>query len=78
MCILLLHYHPDPSSHGDEHQSSGGTNIGHCNCPYIIVAADNRDEFFDRPTAPLAFWEEKSSILAGTYSYINQSAVSHN
>ena len=53
MCILFLHYHP----------SSSGFS---CTCPYVLVAADNRDEFFHRPTQPLAFWEHHSDILAGT------------
>lgn len=31
--------------------------------PLIIMA--NRDEFYHRPTAPLAFWEDHPAVLAG-------------
>ena len=32
---------------------------------YRLILASNRDEFFDRPTAPAGFWEEAPDILAG-------------
>ncbi len=32
---------------------------------YPLVIGANRDEFFDRPTAPLAWWEDHPHILAG-------------
>ena len=32
---------------------------------YPLVVAANRDEFHDRPTAPVEFWQESPSILAG-------------
>ncbi|MFO7665520.1 MAG: NRDE family protein, partial [Desulfobacterales bacterium] len=32
---------------------------------YRLILAANRDEFYDRPTAPLGFWEEAPHILAG-------------
>ncbi len=32
---------------------------------YPLVIAANRDEFYHRPTAPLAFWEDHPDILAG-------------
>ncbi|MFH1975513.1 MAG: NRDE family protein [Pseudomonadota bacterium] len=32
---------------------------------YGLILAANRDEFYDRPTAPLGFWPEASHILAG-------------
>ena len=32
---------------------------------YPFVVAANRDEFFKRPTAPAAFWDDPSGILAG-------------
>ena len=32
---------------------------------YPLVVAANRDEFFARPTAPLAFWRDAPAILAG-------------
>ena len=32
---------------------------------YELIFAANRDEFYDRPTAPARFWEEQPKILAG-------------
>jgi len=32
---------------------------------YPLILASNRDEFYDRPTAPAAFWEDAPGILAG-------------
>lgn len=32
---------------------------------YPLVIGANRDEFFDRPTAPLAWWEDHPGVLAG-------------
>jgi uncharacterized protein with NRDE domain len=32
---------------------------------YPLIIAANRDEFYDRPTAPAAFWEDAPSVLAG-------------
>ncbi|MFC1825760.1 NRDE family protein [Thermodesulfobacteriota bacterium] len=32
---------------------------------YRVVLAANRDEYYDRPTKPLAFWDDISEILAG-------------
>jgi uncharacterized protein with NRDE domain len=32
---------------------------------YPLVIAANRDEFFDRSTAPAAFWEDQPNVLAG-------------
>lgn len=32
---------------------------------YELLAAANRDEFYDRPTAPLAFWDDHPALLAG-------------
>ncbi len=32
---------------------------------YPLIIAANRDEFYDRPTAPIDFWEDCPDILAG-------------
>lgn len=32
---------------------------------YALVLAANRDEFYARPTAPLGFWRDRPTILAG-------------
>jgi len=32
---------------------------------YRLILAANRDEFFDRPALPMAFWEDHPGILAG-------------
>jgi uncharacterized protein with NRDE domain len=32
---------------------------------YKLILAANRDEFYERPTAPLAFWDDAPSVLAG-------------
>ncbi len=32
---------------------------------YRMVFAANRDEYYDRPTLPLAFWKDKPDILGG-------------
>ncbi|MDP3285296.1 MAG: NRDE family protein [Desulfobacterales bacterium] len=40
--------------------------LSYCNHPsYGLILAANRDEFYDRPTAPLGFWDEAPHILAG-------------
>lgn len=33
---------------------------------YSLIVAANRDEFYDRPTAPAAFWADAPSVLAGS------------
>jgi uncharacterized protein with NRDE domain len=32
---------------------------------YPFIAAANRDEYYERPTAPAAFWEDHPRVLAG-------------
>ena len=32
---------------------------------YSLIVAANRDEFYDRPTVPAAFWADVPSVLAG-------------
>lgn len=32
---------------------------------YPLILAANRDEFYERPTAPAAFWEDARGLLAG-------------
>ncbi len=32
---------------------------------YKLIVAANRDEFYERPTAPVHFWEDHPNILAG-------------
>lgn len=37
----------------------------HCHPEYSLIVAANRDEFYDRPTAPAGFWADAPSVLAG-------------
>ncbi len=37
----------------------------HAHPDYALLVAANRDEFHDRPTAPLAFWDDSPQVLAG-------------
>lgn len=32
---------------------------------YKLIIAANRDEFYQRPTAPASYWKDHSEILAG-------------
>ena len=36
-----------------------------CHPRYQLIMAANRDEFYNRPTLPVAFWEDNPDILAG-------------
>ncbi len=37
----------------------------HTHPEYKLILAANRDEFYQRPTAPAAYWEDRSPILGG-------------
>lgn len=37
----------------------------HAHPNYPLIVAANRDEFYDRPTTPAAFWEDTPHVLAG-------------
>lgn len=37
----------------------------HVHPTYKLIVAANRDEFFDRPTSPVHYWEDYPHILAG-------------
>ncbi len=40
--------------------------ISHKNHPtYKLIVAGNRDEFYNRRTAPAAFWEDHPGVLGG-------------
>ena len=53
MCILFLEYRP---------VAERGVP------PYRLVIASNRDEFYDRDTAPVHYWSDHPAILAGESS----------
>jgi uncharacterized protein with NRDE domain len=36
-----------------------------CHPGYELIVAANRDEFYERPTAPLGFWDDAPQVLAG-------------
>ena len=36
---------------------------------YQLVIANNRDEFYDRPTAPAARWQHKPACISGTFYF---------
>lgn len=36
-----------------------------CHPKYHLILAANRDEFYERPAVPLAFWDDAPSVLAG-------------
>jgi uncharacterized protein with NRDE domain len=36
-----------------------------CHQTYPLLVVANRDEFYDRPAAPLAFWEDHPNLIAG-------------
>jgi len=37
----------------------------HKNPEYPLIILANRDEFYDRPTSPAAFWQDHPTVLAG-------------
>jgi len=57
MCILFLSYSPP----GLEGQGAGTSES-----KYLLIAADNRDENLQRPTAPAQYWQDHPQLLAGT------------
>ena len=61
MCIVFLHHHPSSGSVSLCPEAGGGQ----CACPYLLVLAVNRDEFFERATKPLGFWGKGDIILGG-------------
>ena len=36
-----------------------------CHPGYRLLVAANRDEFYDRPATPLAFWDDAPQVMAG-------------
>ncbi|CAN0466584.1 unnamed protein product [Ascophyllum nodosum] len=70
MCILFLYHalgdppggQPEPST-SSLFDNKSRTGIGG---RYKLIVASNRDEWLDRPSAPIHFWKEtKSNLLAG-------------
>ena len=39
---------------------------------YIFIVASNRDEWYDRPTETVSFWEDRPLICAGKYSSVSR------
>ena len=37
--------------------------------PYLLIAANNRDELFQRQTTAAGFWEDHPNVLAGLTLY---------
>ena len=43
-------------------------------CPYRLVVANNRDEFWDRPTATAEFRGDNQKWIGGFYLFIKKGA----
>jgi uncharacterized protein with NRDE domain len=74
MCLIVFDWRPDapaarPGSAGSAGSAAGfaadpGSNPTQLSWPLLTLAA-NRDEFLERPAAPLGWWDDSPDVLAG-------------